>query len=638
MYNKTPWAVLCMLGMSHSAWGAEQCPTVSLVALQTPTTIGTGTAASCTQAAIQTALSQGGHLQFNCGTQAVTIPVTTELTVAKDTVLEGNGLVTLDGLKKTRILRKAENANLTIQNMGFKNGKAPNDSSHFSEQCGGAILAKGAGTTLTLINTSFTGNTVTNLNTSDIAGGAVYAFGIYEAVIANSSFSKNSASNGGAIGGLASGVRLINSSFSNNNAAGTGSGLRGLGGALYMDGVTNSANPNSNKLLHICNSQFTDNQGESLGGATYSVFSDNKGSQAIIESSSFENNSTRSSSKGQGGAVFHMEDDLAGGSNEQNFTIKNSLFANNSTFSQGGAVWTLIEGKITIENTTFSKNRVEDTELGMGGGLAISKGNVSITNSTFAENYAWFHGGGIQAATTPKIKLTNTLFYKNESDRDWAAYQMNREADTDGGGNLQYPEKRFNQSGTPKDISLTPSIFIADPKLAGLADNGGSTKTHALLTGSAAIDAGVAGGCPSTDQRGATRSMCDIGAYEVADLPVDPVDTPFSITAIASGNLASATLSAHIKPASGDLGQQGSVYVAAQLGELIYFHTGQTWVQWTAGAFPSYASGVLQEVTLPILQAMDVRPFIGTVIYVGYGRNQDDMLQNNKLTALYTVQ
>src|SRR5262249_7450167 len=69
------------------------------------------------------------------------------------------------------------------------------------------------------------------------------------------------------------------------------------------------------------------------------------------------------------------------------------------------------------------------------------------------------------------------------------------------------------------------------PNLGPLRDNGGPTFTHALLTGSPAIDAGNpaapgSGGnaCPVDDQRGVTRpqdgdgdttAVCDIGAYEL---------------------------------------------------------------------------------------------------------------------------
>jgi hypothetical protein len=64
------------------------------------------------------------------------------------------------------------------------------------------------------------------------------------------------------------------------------------------------------------------------------------------------------------------------------------------------------------------------------------------------------------------------------------------------------------------------NLIVADALVAGLADNGGPTRTHALLAGSPAIDAGA--GCPADDQRGTTRpqgSACDIGAYEYVPPP-----------------------------------------------------------------------------------------------------------------------
>lgn len=57
-----------------------------------------------------------------------------------------------------------------------------------------------------------------------------------------------------------------------------------------------------------------------------------------------------------------------------------------------------------------------------------------------------------------------------------------------------------------------------NPLLAGsLADNGGPTKTLALLAGSPAIDAANDSSCVASDQRGVARPQgphCDIGAYE----------------------------------------------------------------------------------------------------------------------------
>jgi hypothetical protein len=48
-------------------------------------------------------------------------------------------------------------------------------------------------------------------------------------------------------------------------------------------------------------------------------------------------------------------------------------------------------------------------------------------------------------------------------------------------------------------------------------DNGGPTPTHALRSGSPAINAGTNAGCPATDQRVVPRPQggnCDSGAYE----------------------------------------------------------------------------------------------------------------------------
>ena len=64
------------------------------------------------------------------------------------------------------------------------------------------------------------------------------------------------------------------------------------------------------------------------------------------------------------------------------------------------------------------------------------------------------------------------------------------------------------------------TILAQDPLLAPLASNGGPTATHALLSGSPAIDAGNNSQGASFDQRGSGYSRVigaapDIGAYEL---------------------------------------------------------------------------------------------------------------------------
>ena len=72
---------------------------------------------------------------------------------------------------------------------------------------------------------------------------------------------------------------------------------------------------------------------------------------------------------------------------------------------------------------------------------------------------------------------------------------------------------RLNESAVTR---MTDVDQIRD-LLGPLADNGGPTKTHALLEGSPAIDAGDDEIAPDTDQRGVNRprgSSSDIGAFE----------------------------------------------------------------------------------------------------------------------------
>ena len=61
------------------------------------------------------------------------------------------------------------------------------------------------------------------------------------------------------------------------------------------------------------------------------------------------------------------------------------------------------------------------------------------------------------------------------------------------------------------------NVIGSDPMLAPLADNGGSTQTHALLAGSPAIDAGI-NSTPSLDydQRGSGFDR-DVDGVDIGD-------------------------------------------------------------------------------------------------------------------------
>jgi predicted outer membrane repeat protein len=544
--------------------GLTHCsPPIEPVTLTNPTTI-----TDCTQEGIQSALAQGGQIAFDCGDEPVTIPISSPLVTSatEDTVLDGGGLVTLDGQNTTRILEKPFTPgseddptlgnDLTIQNIRFINAKAPEaKQNRDAEARGGALSVVSPGTRLHIINTTFSGNQTSSITDEDNQGGAIFAANIYETVIVGSVFEDNTAGNGGAFGGIATGLMVANSHFTGNAAADDSSGgvVRGHGGAIHLDGVTNNFNPQSHRVVDICGCAFADNTAVRGGGAIKVTVSDNKGTKATYQDSTFTNNRLVGTppAEGHGGAIYHIEDDFDGGTSEDNIEINGVTFANNYAYKQGGAAWILVRGKGQIVNSTFTENeaaKAGSNRVGQGGALIVGKGDIAIINTTFASNFATFQGGAIHAGgdDDPErlVTITNTIFSQNHLDpthtdpvtTEYQGYHTNRPL-KDGGGNLQYPrtkEPDFDNAVNNLITEPADAIIFADPLLGPLTDNGGATPTMALQSGSPAIDAGTSTHCPATDQRGVARpgtgtdsDACDIGAYEVSDQqPTGPEPSP----------------------------------------------------------------------------------------------------------------
>ena len=152
---------------------------------------------------------------------------------------------------------------------------------------------------------------------------------------------------------------------------------------------------------------------------------------------------------------------------------------------------------MTVSNSTFSGNSATSG----GGGSFNREGSANISNSTFSGNSAYY-GGGIYNANGA-VTLKNTIVAYSPTGNNCHGTLIN------GGNNLSYPD------------TTCPGIN-RDSKLGPLQNNGGATHTMALLSGSAAIDAGNDAICAAApvnnlDQRGVTRPRgphCDIGAVE----------------------------------------------------------------------------------------------------------------------------
>jgi uncharacterized repeat protein (TIGR01451 family)/CSLREA domain-containing protein len=198
-------------------------------------------------------------------------------------------------------------------------------------------------------------------------------------------------------------------------------------------------------------------------------------------------------------------------------TLTNVTVSGNSACCRAG----IAVGNATLTNVTVSGNTATTTSGGSGQGGGIgSDGTLSLTNVTVIDNSAPAGtGGGLQALPGSTFTLKNTIVADNIGGNCTGII-------TSSGHNLD--------SGTTCGFTNTGDLSNTNPKLAPLANNGGSTETSALCTAagvpdasctgaSPAIDAGTNSGCPATDQRGVSRPLdgngdctlvCDIGAYE----------------------------------------------------------------------------------------------------------------------------
>lgn len=105
-----------------------------------------------------------------------------------------------------------------------------------------------------------------------------------------------------------------------------------------------------------------------------------------------------------------------------------------------------------------------------------------------------------------------------------------------------------------------------------------------------------------------------------------------------SGTPARLSVTGQLLVADADLGQTGWVFVAAVLPDGSAFALGSGgWSPLVADNVPAYFNGPLGTHTLNILSGLNATALAGTVIYVGYGRSLQAMLDQNQFQKLYTV-
>ena len=294
--------------------------------------------------------------------------------------------------------------NGTVKNVNFTD--------NFANMSGGAIYYKNA-KNQSISDSSFTNNTANG--TGSYGGGAIFYDSVNNATINNVNFTDNSGYRGGAIHNFkGTGTQSIaDSSFSNNNAS--------SGGAIYIDTTNNAVIKDSNLTENSANASggaiywkgtdgivdnvnFTDNFANSSGGAIYFTGAHKQ----LISGSTFSNNSANGTQTSGAGAIYFAS--------SNNGTIKNSIFNENSAINgSGGAIIYSSSNNQKISDSSFSNNSANSSKNNAGGGAIYysSSKNGTIENVNFTENSATAGGGAIcyygTGNTNQTIKDSNFL-------------------------------------------------------------------------------------------------------------------------------------------------------------------------------------------------------------------------------------
>ncbi|MFG1811959.1 hypothetical protein [Streptomyces sp. NPDC049040] len=268
-------------------------------------TVGDGTPASCTSAAVVAAVAAGGVITFSCGPRPVVITMKATAKVrnaSSRVVLDGGGLVTLSGAGQRRILymdtcdqaqgwttshcQDQSTPELTVQNLTFADGNSTGQTAEGGG--GGAILVRGG--RFKAVGDRFVRNRC-DRSGPDLGGAAVRVLDQYHGLpvyITASTFGGapglgGSCSNGGALSSIGVSWVVLNSVITYNSAVGSGANPArggtpggGSGGAVYTDGNRYTVRVEGSLVAH--------NDAKEGGGAFFFVSNDHTGTLALLKS------------------------------------------------------------------------------------------------------------------------------------------------------------------------------------------------------------------------------------------------------------------------------------------------------------------------------------------------------------------
>ncbi len=449
-------------------------------------TVGTGTAASCNEAAFDAALAGWGMVTFDCGPAPVTITFTTTKFIDGNTNLNGGaGLVTLSGGNAVQLFNVSTGVHFTASSLTISDGfcGAPDN--------GGAVHLNGPGTVGTFTNIGFYSNNCVN------NGGALFAADS-DVTVTDSTFSGNS-STAGAAGALMllNSNGIINGTVFTNNSGFNDPAVLSVVGASTID---------------IQNSLF--NLNSYIGAGIGRLVEIQPGSTGSIARVHFYQNTT-----GVSGIITNSGD----------LTIDRSSFHDNSGVQIENA-----DGNLTIINSTIGNNDVNGEIAAIN---AVGTGTTNIIFSTIANNTNGFFSNAVGESGAATVNFTNTIVGDNGASNCYGDGLVSLGGNIDFGNSCNFIHVTDQVNTDPLLLALTTANHLDFPAI--------TTAVFNPDPASPAIDA--ANGGPLIDQIGTVRpvdgdgdsiSAPDSGAVEffgdvtppvIAE--VTPVPTPGTNTA-----------------------------------------------------------------------------------------------------------
>jgi hypothetical protein len=492
---------------------------------------------SLRQAIIDNNASAGGNRIVFSNTVTGTITLTSgQLFVEKSLAIIGPGptLLAINGNypNTTNRVFEVRDEHITIANLTITNG-------NFVGGVGGGILNFKA--VLTVSNCVISGNSASS-------GGGIYNNSMFSngiVTVISSTLSGNVANRGGAVynSGISGHATFsaLNSSFISNRADYVPVVMSGgVAAGIYNDG----RNEFGSATLTVSNCTFRGNIAAESAGGIYNDGSSSGTAIALVDRSTFYSNSAAIL---YGGGILNYGILSPSFSGTASVTVNDSTFTGNFAGAGGGLAGYGFDGRATnwVKRCTFEGNAAQY----YGGGIYQEGLNVNclVNASTFSGNFANESGGAIGSYYEGAVTLANSTLSGNWANGSGDAIAVEnayldiastilkgRTTGTTITNNLSLvTSSGYNLSSDNGDGVLTNAtdLINTEPLLGPIANNGGPTMTHALLSASPAIDRGKNFSGPY-DQRGEPRPIdfaalpnpaggdgSDIGAFEVGPRP-----------------------------------------------------------------------------------------------------------------------